>query len=678
MNKLLILLLALVPAAAWGAPFCVGNFTGTALNWELKTPGSSLATFSQPSQDAGEEWKCVSLSDDSNYIAEISSAEFEYSVPSCMAQVRGGQWIKVTASSSCNFQCEHFTDEAALSDVREETRDQDSGYVLRGIVFASAPVQGATIRVLDRSGKVIASHGRTSAEGFFTIRVPNPQVEGFTVESDGGHVGDHFVHGHLSAVLGADFNVETGFVHLNVPTTLARSYLKLNPSVDVGDANVAVRKFLKLPEDEDLGFSVENPYLKSFSSVTFEQEARKSGGWDQEMGEDGNSVRTFPRASLLQSQGDIVDFFVEKAVGQLAGMVASELFSKFRDGIGLPDKQNQMLEMLKEISAKLDEIKNAIRQLEQQIKEAQYDQRALELWKEFSEYQTVLKMIQETNALARSNLDKEGKPIDPVIADQVTKAGKYYEGLITGIGMNFISHVHALLVTPSKSQALQYLFADMLLGRTTILNTDYFKALDEQLNQYRGFQALAAALLTDAQFAINPVVAQSQRAVALQYIQEEKVMYPDTSFFNNKGYVSSVLKKEAFYDVPRKRLWNIGYRHFQDCKAFRAWYNPQKTYQSPEFEQTVAELLNDAKNYGKWADVVQRFGFSKQEADSTRMVTLMCYLLNEPYNTPWYRWFGNDKEGPWSRYNDSEMYFKKAQDALHYTQISVLLYQDVK
>lgn len=690
--KSILILFTLSPLSAFAAPFCVGNFAGSTLTWELKIPNSHMAEFESLPQDPAQEWQCVDLDEHENYTAEVYISGFKYDSNACVTSVHGGQWLKVKEAAG-KLRCDHLTDDGQVDNVKLENLGQQTNYVLNGSVTILKPIEGATIRILNPAGRAIFSQPHaTSRNGVFSIHVPTPKLEGYVVEADGGEVNGHEFKGHLSARIGDEFDVETGLLHLNIPTTLVRDYEKAKkPNVGDGEAVARVKSFLNIPEVGNFASDVENPYLKSFSAAVFEHEAFQIG-WDRyideltkEMLQSPDTVHSFSAPTML---GDWKDDLAMDAIKFIGGQAGSAIFSEFRKGIGFPDQGTQIMDKLNQILGRLDDIERELKAIQAKLDKFHYEDRVIRLNEMMSQYRTLLGKIHDLNKMAYENTDpvtKEAK--DQAKAAAYKKIGEGYEKQIIDLGDSFVTTVHAQLVPISVGlEPLQLLWSRYIWDGNNVIKKDYFQILQEEVDQYRVFQAMVGVLLADAKRAsLKPGESDADVQLTIQSIArligEEKVIYPPEKiapFLFKKAEVESIITGRAIYDKIQNRVWELSYKHFSDVHAFENWAGNEKFYKTPWDEGPIIDLLNDAKlpdsNFAGW---MKMLGFAPAEVDNTRMIFLSvkwCSPSTEASCSDHFRWFGWDRKGPWDRYIDDNFYFERAQDKLNYHKISVMLY----
>ncbi len=519
---------------------------------------------------------------------------------------------------------------------------------LQGVVYFDGPVLGANIKVVDKNGNVVAEQNQaTNADGYFSVDVP--LQKGLRVEARG-----EALEGTL---VGA---VEKGFTHVNVITTVTERYRALDRTLSKQAAEQRVLAYLGLPGLLDTGFSSENPYLTSFSPRALAQAAALNGGFDryvsdlaEEMQKDPQATRSFPGpvANGLQL-GNPAFWIGEKLLAGVVGAIGSQLFSKFMDGIGFPDQTTQIFNLLNQVMARLAEIQNQLNKVEQAIKQANYDIRASALWKEYQFYATIMRQMKEINLIANANLDAQGKIKDPKIAEQVKAAGADLTKKLVDMDLHFISNVHAEMITEGTITPLPKIFAEVKNMDGPLVNQDYLNTVYGQLEQYRSFQAVATALYVDAVRSVNTVKAEADLKVALQYINEEKVVFPDQPVFKRQDVLSAISENRAFFDKSTNLIWMTKYYHVNTCGEMQPLLNPGAKERVPNRDEVDGLLTRTGTRGYRWSDAVKKLGFSKEDADNVKMITWAC-VEGTPVGTL-YAWWGNDQQGPYSNYVDPQ------------------------
>ncbi len=552
-----------------------------------------------------------------------------------------------------------------------------SGRTLQGVVHFASPVSHATIKVLDKAGNTLATRiDATNADGYFSVVLPSTvgSASALRIEATKGQASGLPLEGTLSATVTGET-----LMHVNAATTLSSRYQELDSSVGVAQADQRTRNFLGLPGLLDSGFSIENPYLTSFSPRTLAETAEASVGFDSYMRELAIEMRMSPEAihefpALKGVQAQFGPAWIgEKLLAGVVGQIGSQLFSKFMDGIGFPDQSTQIFNLLNQVMARLAEIQNSLNRVEQAIKQADYNIRAGKLWDGYQEYVTITNQIKETNIIANANLDAQGKPKDPVVAENVKKAGAAYAKALTDLGLKFVSNVHAAFITEGTITPLQKVFAEVKWMDGNIIDKNYFSTVYGQLEQYRSFQAVATALLIDAERAVNPVMADGDLKVALKYINEENVVFPDETLFKSGPVlVGAITEGRAIYDKVSNLGWATGYAHLNSCEDLTRFTQMQGD-EFPGSINQIGELLAHAKINGlRWSDAAKVLGFSKEDADGVQMVTQACQYFDIARQNA-YQWFGNDRQGPYSAFMDWESQYNNVRAAKGVTGIYTMV-----
>jgi hypothetical protein len=360
----------------------------------------------------------------------------------------------------------------------------------------------------------------------------------------------------------------------------------------------------------------------------------------------------------------------EKLLAGIAGSIGSQIFSKFMDGIGIPDQQTQIFNLLNQVVARLAEIQKKLEAIEKAILQADYNNRAGKLWADYGQYTTIVDQMNDLNKLALANTGRDGKPIDAQVAKDVIDGAKRLKASIIKKDMTFVSDVHSAFLTSGEGslQALPLVFAQVKwLDAAPIIDQGYFKLLNAQLERYRSFQAVVTSLLVDAMRTENATMAKVKLDVALKYINEEAVQYPaERALFKTKDgklvyekLVAQIADGKSLFDEARGVVWDLGYAHFPSCFDMLTYNKDRK---KDEFmvasNERVRELIVDAKKSGVFSKMVKDLGFSQNDADGIQMITTSCTLGRVTFD-----WFGNDRSGPWDSFKDTLGQFEKVRIA---------------
>ncbi len=240
---------------------------------------------------------------------------------------------------------------------------------------------GATIRVYDTAGRLVAKPSSDSVTGTFVFRIPQTLTD-FRVEATGGISGGAPFRGTMKAeVRGAAPGGKV--VYLHPATTLVAAYLRRHADVSLPQAETAVRRFLRIPDSVDIASGLRggnNPY---FDHATFLDAAAAAGGsFDgfvtslvNEMDAGADAAHTFlvaPAGDVQMLRGGMADVlawsgqqFASGALSYLGSNTMSYVLSKFGLDMGG--------DPLAEVKQKLDQISSQLTLLQSQVKNMAQD-----------------------------------------------------------------------------------------------------------------------------------------------------------------------------------------------------------------------------------------------------------------------------------------------------------------
>jgi hypothetical protein len=535
---------------------------------------------------------------------------------------------------------------------------------IQGSAVFSQPILKATIRVLDASGKVLAEKAdATNEDGYFSVAVPAGHP--FSVQATKGQSGTEPFEGTLFGTLEDEHGNEKTFVHLNAGTTLTAHYRKLDQKANQEEAEKRVQKFLKLPEDISIEKGIENPYLTTFSAQTLEVEASEAGvGLDKyldqlatQMASDHESSVSFPTALSYKVHGHALlgdpgmgMWIGEKLLAGVVGNVGSKMFDKLLKGLGFPQQGDVMMDMMNQLMAQLAEIKSRLLDIEIAIKEVHYSTRAGDLRKTYGRFKTVFENIGELSLRTKANTDKSGNPINKEQAKNDAVTAETYRKQLVDKSLDLISDVHTQLTTEGDYQPMQQVFADVRYLQASAIDKKYMKEVSDQVDQYRGMQALYAAILVDALRATDPTDAEITLKTALRKINEEKVIFPPYKIFTPTyaSHIQPIKDGKQFFAKGKNLIWDTVYMTHGSCDSFnKNRANPGTGFRSPHYDE-IASMMTDLK-WGNqvWATEVQtKMGMSNQEAYRGRMVVFGCGQRTvKKKKVTHFNWFGHDRRG---------------------------------
>lgn len=241
-----------------------------------------------------------------------------------------------------------------------------------GFVSVDQPMQNASASVIDLATPAAAqSLGATNANGMFT-GAGLKAGGNYRITSKGGTLADGTP---LNGTMAAEVrNYSGGLVYLTPLTTLASRYLAAHPELDLPKAEAAVRRFLDLPENRDLGAgsSASTPefsYSKFIAAMGDAGMDRFIDSLVAKMDATPATTVSFAAGPLLQSgSGAIATYvgsaLVEGALNELGGMVVSSALS----GLGLGDQTGAQIGQINE---QLRAIQNQLRDMQTQLSNVQ-------------------------------------------------------------------------------------------------------------------------------------------------------------------------------------------------------------------------------------------------------------------------------------------------------------------
>jgi hypothetical protein len=515
---------------------------------------------------------------------------------------------------------------------------------IQGVATLSAPLTQATVKVLDRSGHVLAEKaGATSENGLFSIDVPTDIIEGLRVEASVNNI-------HVSGSVPAGFDSENQLVHLNAATTLVERYQELNPQADQQSAETRVREYLGLGETVSLGNGIENPYQTMFSMPIFESAAYTNGGLDtytrtlaQEMTQSPTATRSFELtgvASNATSGG--IESIAEDLAKKVANAAASEIFAKLQEGLGIKDKESQIFDLLNKIEGQIVNLERMLKDQEKAVTDARYEAGIRPINTEWVKLNTRVEYIMDQNRQAVDNM-RDGRVIDATKAQRIATAIKGYENEIIPLANNVLDMVHANFVVASDILPLQQLFAMSRKG--IIIDINYFNTVHGQLEKYRSYQATALALMAEIKRAGNlPEEATTLINVNTAHMGKEVPVYPKGKFFTLADTVQRVVKGQAFYDVTQDLVWETRYLHWDNVKQFTQYKNSRHAGQPKiPVRENIGYMLGLAGKSGNFESMARELGIVQPEVKM--VVTNAVEEQETSYRVAeYFDWLGTDRD----------------------------------
>ena len=294
-----------------------------------------------------------------------------------------------------------------------------------GEASLGTPLVGARIEIVGARGQNITASGDpTDANGTFVVELPPSGVTNFRVKATGGvYDGKPFVGQLLLDVEGFDPTRDT--LDLNAVTTLITRYIERHPGTTVEAASTRVKAFLQIPDSSRAGFDVSNPKQNYFRHERLFAVMQAAGvnslatyidGLVTEI-DRGAQPRSFARPPLL---GEIIeDITVEALLKFLGTSVANQgiglVFNKAINALG--GGNSEVLEQLKIVNQKLDELKALSAKIFSEAKKTQFDLRAEDLIDDTtlitSQFDALTKIANRLAAF-QCKVDSQGPASDPV------------------------------------------------------------------------------------------------------------------------------------------------------------------------------------------------------------------------------------------------------------------------
>ena len=288
------------------------------------------------------------------------------------------------------------------------------------------PLVGARIEIVGARGQIITASGApTDASGTFVVELPPSGQTNFRVNATGGVYDGKPFDGQLQLDV-EGFDPARDTLDLNAVTTLIARYIERHPGTTVDAASTRVKAFLQIPESSRAGFDVSNPKQNYFRHERLFAAMQAAGvnslnsyidGLVTEI-DRGAQPRSFARPPLLG--GIIEDITVEALLKFLGTSVANQgvglVFNKAINALGLGGN-TEVLEQLKIVNQKLDELKALSAKIFSEAKKTQFDLRAEDLIDDTtlitSQFDALTKIANRLAAF-QCNVDSQGPPSDPV------------------------------------------------------------------------------------------------------------------------------------------------------------------------------------------------------------------------------------------------------------------------
>lgn len=259
---------------------------------------------------------------------------------------------------------------------------------LLGKAFLDAPIAGATLKVIGTSGQVIhEAANATDANGFFALSFSDAWPRDFRVEISGG-TRNELASTHVLKADVRNFNPLVDRVYLNAATTLVAAKLDMTPSASLAETQLAVAKYLKLPEGVSLGVDLDNPQFNAFHHGKFMTQANTDGFtalimtmvWEMAGGETTSHDFSNP---MLQVGGAIAKTIAVElgkgALGKIGGSAMGWALDSIFGSSSTPDRTDEVLAELTAQRALIYRLDNKIVELQSSVNEIKSSIAALEV-----------------------------------------------------------------------------------------------------------------------------------------------------------------------------------------------------------------------------------------------------------------------------------------------------------
>ncbi|QDK44984.1 hypothetical protein DOM22_07305 [Bdellovibrio sp. ZAP7] len=360
----------------------------------------------------------------------------------------------------------------------------------------------------------------------------------------------------------------------------------------------------------------------------------------------------------------IESWLAEKLAAGVVGAAGAQIFNELEKGLGLEDKQSKILDLLNQVMGRLTEIQNTLSKIETEIKVSRYETGMRPIATAWEDFSTQLKYILNQNKQALANM-KDGKVIDAEAAKRIAANIKGSEDKILATGEALINAIHANFTPSTDLEPLQKVFAQIQRDNNPVIDVEYFKNINDQLEKYRSYQILALALMVDIKRNRNePEMVKSYLEVLLPNIQSETIIYPDNAFFSLPKTMKRVMNGEALYDRPQNLIWNHDLINYTTAGQFWNYADKRAPGQPmPPMKEMVQGLLNSkGLPLASFAQNAKKLGFSAGAIDPQKMIVLWAWVDCERGGincSDFYIWFGNDQDPRQFVYQDNDYYFDR-------------------
>jgi hypothetical protein len=361
----------------------------------------------------------------------------------------------------------------------------------------------------------------------------------------------------------------------------------------------------------------------------------------------------------------IPSWLAEKLAAGIISAAGGQIFSELEKGLGVEDKQGEILDLLNQVMARLDAIQNSLSKIETDIKVSRYETGMRPIATAWENFSVQLKSVLSQNKIAIENM-KDGKVIDAAKAERIAKNIKESEDIILTTGEALINAIHANFTPETDLEPLQKVFAQIQRDNNPIIDKAYFQNVNDQLEKYRSYQVLALALMADIQRTRNqPEKVTTYLEVLLPNIRSETIIYPENAFFSLPKTMKRVMDGEALYDRPSNIIWNFELINYTTATQFWNYADKRKQGEPmPPMKEMVQGLLNSkGLPNASFAENAKKLGFKATTIDPQKMIVLWAWPdcgRGGVDCVDFYIWFGNDQDPRSFVYTDTELYFDRA------------------
>lgn len=304
--------------------------------------------------------------------------------------------------------------------------DSKATATIQGWVYADKPISGATLTIYNIKGEQVSKTDKSATGdlGSFLITVYNLPSDFRILADNGRHEGQAF-----EANLSADFrncDPQNDIIYINVVTTMVSTYLDQHPEKTLNKATAAVKKFLEIPDEVDIGSGLHGSG-EYFDYGKFLEEAANHGGVNNYIEQlvkeiDGNATHPFPGLPTLSDEESIGVWAAKQLASGALSYVGGKLMGWGLSEIGIgfggesDESIKEMQTKLVEISQQLDALDTKMTQfydeLSYQITQNNYDVRMGQMGTLISN----IKSIRQKIAIYISN-----PPADPTLLETKKK-----------------------------------------------------------------------------------------------------------------------------------------------------------------------------------------------------------------------------------------------------------------